>query len=278
MVNVYITKGLPASGKTTWAKELVSSAPNSYKRVNKDDLREMMDCSIHSNSAESFVIAVRDMIIMEAIKRGKHVIVDDTNLNPTHEAHIRNMVHGEANVVIQDFTDIEPEECVKRDLRRNRSVGKDVIMKMYNKYLKRAVSPIIHIGGLQDVVICDLDGTLSLLNGRDPYDASTCENDTLNDVVYSLIKDKSVILVSGREEKYRENTLSFLNKHGVKYIHLYMRATGDFRKDYIVKQEIFDTHIRGKYNVIFVLDDRDRIVKMWRDNGLTCLQVADGDF
>lgn len=44
MVTVYITKGLPASGKTTWAKEKTTSFPNSYKRVNKDDLREMLDC------------------------------------------------------------------------------------------------------------------------------------------------------------------------------------------------------------------------------------------
>lgn len=134
------------------------------------------------------------------------------------------------------------------------------------------------INGVHDVVICDLDGTLSLLNGRDPYDASTCQNDVLNEAVHSIIKDKLVILVSGREDKYRENTLQFLVRNNVCFIELFMRKTGDFRKDYIVKREIYDNEIRGKYNVLFVLDDRDRNVRMWRDAGLTCFQVADGNF
>ena len=55
MVNVYITKGLPASGKTTWAKELVASAPNSYKRVNKDDLRAKMVSPMTRISIRSIV-------------------------------------------------------------------------------------------------------------------------------------------------------------------------------------------------------------------------------
>ena len=61
-------------------------------------------------------------------------------------------------------------------------------------------------------------------------------------------------------------------------MHLFMRASGDTRKDEIVKLELFDAHVRGKYDVRLVLDDRDRVVRMWRSIGLTCLQVADGEF
>lgn len=57
-----------------------------------------------------------------------------------------------------------------------------------------------------------------------------------------------------------------------------MRKSGDMRKDSIVKREMFDEHIRGRYNVNFVLDDRNQVVELWRSMGLTCLQVADGDF
>ena len=59
---------------------------------------------------------------------------------------------------------------------------------------------------------------------------------------------------------------------------LFMRPTGDTRKDSILKKEIYDNHIKGKYNVKYVLDDRDSVVEMWREQGLTCLQVAPGDF
>jgi hypothetical protein len=58
---------------------------------------------------------------------------------------------------------------------------------------------------------------------------------------------------------------------------LYMRQDGDFRRDDIVKQEILDKYI-DKDRVLFVLDDRDQVVDMWRRNGLTCFQVAEGDF
>lgn len=62
------------------------------------------------------------------------------------------------------------------------------------------------------------------------------------------------------------------------YDWLYMRPEGDVRKDTEIKREIFDNYIRDKYRVLFVLDDRNSVVKMWRDLGLKCLQVAEGDF
>jgi hypothetical protein len=58
-----------------------------------------------------------------------------------------------------------------------------------------------------------------------------------------------------------------------------MRAEKDNRKDSIIKRELFDKHIRDKYHVDFVLDDRDQVVRMWRrELGLTCLQVNYGNF
>ena len=57
-----------------------------------------------------------------------------------------------------------------------------------------------------------------------------------------------------------------------------MRRTKDFRKDAIVKTELFEAHIRGQFEVLFVLDDRDQVVEMWRQMGFACLQVAPGNF
>lgn len=144
---------------------------------------------------------------------------------------------------------------------------------------------------------CDLDGTTSLLNGRSPYDASGCDRDPPNVPVVECIKamysylmkragiegknpkDVKVLFTSGREEKYREPTERFLSEHlpNIPY-ELYMRKTGDQRKDSIIKREMFDTEIRGRFNVLFVLDDRNQVVDEWRSMGLHCFQVAPGAF
>lgn len=139
---------------------------------------------------------------------------------------------------------------------------------------------------MEKVVICDLDGTLAIFEKADktkphyriPYDASTCGNDLLNEVVFDILKGRRVIFVSGREDKYMPQTIDWLNKHGMVWEALYMRKSGDNRKDCIVKEEIYKTKIEPNYNVHFVLDDRNQVVEMWRSLGLTCLQVADGNF
>lgn len=278
MIKVYLTKGLPASGKTTWAKNMVLENPNTYKRVNKDDLREMLDASKFSRNSEDFVLKIRDRIILDAIENGKHVIVDDTNLEQKHENHIREIIKGKAQLVIKDFTDVPVSECIFRDSIREKTVGKKVIQDMYRKYLHKDVKPPEFREHLETVIICDLDGTLALLNGRNPYDASTCENDILNEAVYFVIKHKPVIFVSGRTDKFRIQTEAFLAKHNLGHHPLFMRKEGDVRKDCIVKQEIYDNEIKDKYNVRFVLDDRASVVSQWRANGLICFQVDEGNF
>jgi hypothetical protein len=139
---------------------------------------------------------------------------------------------------------------------------------------------------LPKIVICDIDGTLALMGDRDKFDPTTGE-DQLNNPIANILKvydnqtvfPVDLILVTGREEKYRKFTEDWLQKNGIThYKELYMRPTGDFRKDFVVKKEIYENHIKGKYDVLFVLDDRDQVVLMWRELGLTCLQVAYGNF
>ena len=137
---------------------------------------------------------------------------------------------------------------------------------------------------LPHAIICDLDGTLALLNGRNPYDASTAAMDLLNKPIADILKryqfDCHIILVSGRKSIYKGQTTVFLVKHDLitEKTKLYMRGADDNRKDAIVKKEIYDRYIKDKYYVKFVLDDRDQVVEMWRKEGLTCLQVAEGNF
>ena len=89
-----------------------------------------------------------------------------------------------------------------------------------------------------------------------------------------------VLFITGRPERCRADTVRWLETNTLLWAadySLYMRKDGDFRADYIVKQEILDAHI-DKDRVLFVLDDRKQVVDMWRRNGLVCFQVAEGDF
>lgn len=138
-------------------------------------------------------------------------------------------------------------------------------------------------GELPLAIICDLDGTLAHLNGRNPYDASSCIDDTLNEPVAHIVRTYAdlgiaVLLVSGRESRFRKPTEHWLSTHGIRYEALFMRRTRDYRKDALIKTEIYRAEIEPRYRVLFVLDDRNQVVDQWRKLGLTCLQVAPGDF
>jgi hypothetical protein len=85
--------------------------------------------------------------------------------------------------------------------------------------------------------------------------------------------------VTGRYDTYRKQTEEWLKKYAINYEKLIMRKAGDKRKDSIIKKELYEKNIKDHYDVVFVLEDRDQVVKMWREElGLTCLQVAYGNF
>ena len=279
MIKVILTKGLPASGKSTWAKKLIAKYPNTYKRINKDDLRAMLDNNKHSNDSENFILQVRDAIILEAIDKGKHVIIDDTNLAPKHEARIRGLIKGKAELVIQDFTDVSLETCIERDLNRTASVGEKVIRGMHKQFLMQ-VETYTENPELPWAIIVDIDGTLAKMNGRSPFEWNKVKEDTCNQVVKRLVNSypETVIIFSGRDGVCKQDTIDWLKTNEIKYAKLFMRDEGNNEKDAIVKRRLFEQNIRGKYFVEYVLDDRNQVVEMWRNMGLTCLQVAEGDF
>lgn len=282
MKTLTITKGLPGSGKTTWAKEEQKKDPN-LVRVNKDELRSMLHNSVHSKGREDFVLMTRNFITSEALASGHNVIIDDTNFNKHHEQILREIAkQHKANFKVMAFTDVPIEECIKRDLKRQNSVGERVIRQMYNQYLKPKPEPTPEINfDLPFAVICDLDGTLALFGDKNPYDRDFLQdelNPAVAHVIWKLGEYIHLIIVSGRNDKFRDSTKEWLKKNSITYSALHMRKDGDDRKDSIVKTEIYENEIKGKYNINYVLDDRDQVVEMWRSKGLPCLQVAPGDF
>lgn len=278
---IYITKGLPASGKSTWSRNMVENSSDTV-RLNKDDLRKMLGGTF-TNGKENAVLEIRDFAIGTLLSKNYNVIVDDTNLHPKHEATIREKFEGIADIEIVSFLDVPLEECLKRDRIRPERVSESVIMDMYRKFIK-PIPVLEDIKDVPDAIIVDMDGTLALKGDRDIFDFSKVGVDTLNLPVSAAIRSlvhydgMKLIIVSGRDDSCKDSTLTWLDSHGFKASEIHMRETGDKRPDYIIKQEIYDNHIKGKYNVRTVFDDRDSVVRMWRDNGLTVFQVAEGNF
>ena len=133
-------------------------------------------------------------------------------------------------------------------------------------------------------VIFDLDGTLSEKSGRETFDFTSAGGDlSVGPIVELALALREVgwkiIVITGREEKFRGISESWLSVHLGSFESLFMRSDGDYRPDDIVKCEIYLNKIKDVYDVQFVVDDRNRVVKMWREIlGLTCLQVRDGDY
>lgn len=145
-------------------------------------------------------------------------------------------------------------------------------------------------------IIFDLDGTLANLNHRlhlvkghhKDYDKffAACTDDTPIVPVCELLRmlyngpideyvDRipKVIIVSGRSETARKETEIWLKEHNIPYDDLIMRPAGDYRSDDIVKEEILDGLLREGHEILFTVDDRQRVVDMWRRRGLICLQA-----
>lgn len=136
---------------------------------------------------------------------------------------------------------------------------------------------------LRDGWIVDIDGTLASHAHRGPYEMEKLGTDEVNVPVFEVVRalyaaSFKIILVSGRDSKWRPDTIKWLRAHSIPHDALFMRGEGDMRGDDIVKLELFNRHIRRRYRVFGAIDDRNRCVLLWRLLGLTCLQAAPGDF
>ncbi len=133
-------------------------------------------------------------------------------------------------------------------------------------------------------IVIDIDGTIAIRTERKPFEWARLEEDVPNRRLVELLEILSsvgikMLLVSGREERLRSGTERWLAAHLGPFEALFLRPSGDFRKDSQIKYEIFVDQIKDNYEVVAVFDDRQQTVDMWREElGLLCLQVAKGDF
>jgi predicted kinase len=285
MNKVIILRGLPASGKSTWALDFVKTHSSKWKRINKDDLRAMLDNKEWTEKNEKFICKIRDSLILLALKDNYSVIVDDTNFSPMHESRIRQLCKDKAKVEVK-FFDVPVEECIRRDAERPNPVGEKVIRHMYDMYLADETKDlVIPDMSLPPAIMVDVDGTIAKMSGRSPFDWDKVGTDEPKTVIIDLVKKfqhesstVKTIFVTGRDGVCERETRHWIEAQGLRIDEFFIRPAGNTEKDSIIKERIFNENIRGKYNVMFVLDDRNQVVQMWRSLGLTCLQVDNGNF
>lgn len=292
---IIFLKGLPASGKSTWAKQYVLDNPNTI-RVNKDDIRMQLHKWVFSKENEKEVIDYQMNQVATWLAEGKTVIVDNTHLFWNHNIAYADLAQMyDVGFEIKSFLDVPCHICIERDSKREwqAQVWSKVIFSMAKKAWLLAVKPEFAVvpmdSNLPMAIIVDIDWTVAKMNWRSPYDYSSVSEDTPNTRVIDLIQtyifwmyesDRwiDIIFVSWREDTCIIDTTDWLKENiPFSFRRLLMRKEGDKRKDSIIKYEIL-LDLAKDFNIIASFDDRDQVCKMWREAWLLCLQVANGNF
>jgi len=264
----------------------------------------MINDYIFNKENEDQVRVICDELIYKFIRQGYNIVLDETNLSDKNYDDICAIAKNIGDVkVIEKYFPIDVEEAVKRNENRlgHAKIPEDVIFR-FNAQIKHEINKYGQVRErevyfpsnvvaqditLPEAIIVDLDGTLANHKGvRYIHDLTLCDGDKcylhirdiLNWFRISKANTGKIIICSGREDKYKDLTQQWLKKYCIEHDELFMRKAGDRRKDCIIKREIFDANIKGKYNILFSLDDRNQVVEMYRHMGIPCLQCNYGDF
>lgn len=290
MSKILVLFGPPAAGKSSWARTFVKDRTD-WVIVNRDSLREGRG-EYWIPSQEDYISDLEEFSIKAAINRGLNVIIDATNLNPkTIDKWNKLAIDTKSEIEFKEFY-VPFKEALERDKKRERSVGEKVLKRFYkqyypDEYARECTDNRYMLGqdkSLPKCIICDLDGTLCLNQGRDAYDLTKVSEDKPNDPLVDLLRVLSdsvnIIFFSGREgtKQCREDTAKWINDNINIPYQLYMRKEKDYRPDEVIKEELYNEIIKDNYYCVAIFDDRQKVVDKWRSLGLLCCQVYEGDF
>lgn len=310
-----LTRGIPASGKSTWAKSWVAEDPTHRVRFNWDDLRNMMGPYwVPERENTGILKDLRSTFLLRMMEHQWDIVCDNMNLNPKEAEFFKREVdnfnstycwEGNANnkepyeIEYRDFF-IPVEECIRRDSMRQNPIGEAIIKQTWNRYrtmictlenekVASRINP--YRDGFEKAIVFDLDATLSFnLTGR-PYWGEGCaegiKNDTENTPLVNLFKtlqqngSYKMIVLTGREgtEDVINASEQWLTDHGIdtKEILFVFRPKGSKVKGTEYKLNTLKD-LRNTYDIEFVVDDSQKIVDVLRENGYTVLQPNEGKF
>ncbi len=282
-----VLSGLPCSGKTTTAEKIVKDTGNTV-RLNRDLLRTMLHFNKWSGKNEDLTVGAETALTQYFLSQC-NVIIDDCNLNPKNIEKWKALASVTPGVKFEHIEINTPiGECILRGNQRADGTYWDDII--YNMALQYGLAP----KPVKGYIICDLDGTLADITHRLKYAKgeekdwdkffSFISADNLRlEVVDILLKYETegydIILVSARPDTYRQATRIWLagcmNGYPL-WKTLIMRKGNDKRPDVEVKKQILDTYFPDKTLIHKVIDDRPRVISMWRENGLDVIDVGKG--
>jgi predicted kinase len=237
-----------------------------------------------TTAKEKRVTAIQEQRITEAMNNKQDIIIADTNLNPKVQVHLNAIAKSNNyEVSMQDFTSVPVVECIRRDERRDNSVGRGVILGMFERYICKEAPA--HDPNLPNAVVFDMDGTICHMNGkRSPFEWNKVLVDDPDEHVLEILGmyknlGYQIIIFTARDGVCKDLCAQWLVENGVPYDLLVTRKENDMRKDYTAKQEMYEENLQGNYNIRAVFDDREQVVlDVWRRNGFKCMQVANGCF
>ena len=291
MPDVVILRGVSGSGKTTFAKRMPRV------RISRDDLRRLLfgieGKAVLTSEQEKKVTKFQREWIERELLEGNDVVVDDTNLNKSLLKSLCRFINDIGfNFTIVD-TKVSLEEAKARNARRepHDRVPEHVIDRQFKRawwgnvesqaYVYKPYTPDPN---LPVAYSFDLDGTLAHMGDRrGPYDFTKYHLDEVDEALWNTVRNAQVrgfwvLILTGRDAAYRKECEDWLARMGLAWDHLIMRPEGDTRNDAVVKSDLWDEHIDGKFNVLMHFDDRNRVVNGLRRKGIKVAQVAPGDF
>lgn len=136
MKKILILRGLPASGKSSFARDLMKREPN-WKRINRDELRALIDDSVWTPQNEELIVKIQTGILRTLLRNNCNIICDDCNLSQKSFDRFCEIAMEFGDVLIEEKVfDVSVKECIKRDSLREgiACVGAQVIMDMYERY------------------------------------------------------------------------------------------------------------------------------------------------
>lgn len=293
-LHAILTVGFSGCGKSTWASEFMEdNKDNKYIDLERDTIRFNMFCDgardwskyTFSKKNEALVTEEHNKLLDYATTYGYNLVLSDTFLNEKYRNEMIERLENEGYVVeIKDDWEIPTfEQLVKRNENREGGIGVSILRQQYLRFLEYKGLRDVYIPDteLPDCVVVDVDGSVATsegIRGHFEWDKVIHDDPILQvvDIVSGLyLKGYEIVFLSGRDSVCFDQTLAWLYSQfeDMKF-ELFMRPEGDFRKDYVVKKELFDNHVRNRYNVQMVIDDRNQVIDLWDELGLKVINVG----
>lgn len=289
MPKLILTVGASASGKSTWAEEFVEGN-DGWINLNRDDVRFELFTDgyrdwnrykfnkTNENQVSERINYLRDV----AEDYQANIVVSDTNLNPK----VRKVWQDWAAVNNYEFElklfPCDWSELVKRNAQRQGGLKESLLYDQFKRYMQQfgaigeqELIPYTKGDSNQYTIIVDIDGTIADMTGvRKPFDWNKVGLDKPRNEIIDMVlalgaRSQHITFMSGRDGVCYYDTIEWIEKYVMDSTvssiswDLVMRKAGDVRKDYIVKYELFNEHIRGKFEVDAVFDDRDQVLQLW---------------